>query len=671
MHMRQQSEFFDDATVARLFPFYFTFGRDHKIVSMGPALKKLPQPPAPGRDWRETFALKTPAHIAPEFDAICACAHDVFALQAKSGDLELTGEMLLGKDGNALMFLGTPVIHELDELETLGLKASDFSRHDQAHYLAALQQQKQSLREKHRRLNELEKVHRELQDSELKFRQLTETMREVFWMTDPEKNTMLYISPGYEEIWGRSCESLYAHPSNWLDAIHPEDRERVMQAAMTKQISGEYNEEYRIIRPDGSIRWIRDRAYPVRDEQGKVFRVTGIATDITEQKENERARLERQRLESIGLLAGGIAHDFNNLLAAIVGKAELIKMRLTDNAAMLRKHLDAILASSEKAAELCQQMLAYSGKGKMVIEPVDLAAKTREIADVLKAAIGRNVELKLALPETLPPIEGDAVQLQQVVMNLIINAAEAIADRNGVVSVRAGVMHADRKYLKSTRFDNDLPAGEYVYLEVSDTGCGMDDKTQDKMFEPFFTTKFVGRGLGLSAVMGILRSHRGAIKIDTRPGYGTTIRVLLPASGDRAEQAPAISAASEASRFSGTILIVDDEDIVRETAAMLLEDLGFHSLQAVDGEDGVRKYQEHRHRITGVLLDMSMPKLDGKGCLRELKRINPNVKVVLSSGYSAQEVNRQFAGMSLAGFVQKPYRLQHLEKVLRRAFANT
>lgn len=276
--------FFDDEAVARLFPFHFAFGRNHRILCIGPSLEKLPGSPSPGDDWREIFALKQPEHIAPTFDDMCGHVHEVFAFQVKTGNLELKGEMLLNKEGDALLFLGTPVINEFDDLKAMGLKAGDFSRHNQSNYLSALQHQQEILREQSRNLEELKEAHCALESSELKFRQLTETMREVFWMTNPEKNTMLYISPGYEEIWGRSRQSLYSNPTSWLDAIHPEDRERVMHAAMTKQMTGEYDEEYRIVRPDGSIRWIRDRAYPVRDDQGNVYRVTGIATDITEWK---------------------------------------------------------------------------------------------------------------------------------------------------------------------------------------------------------------------------------------------------------------------------------------------------------------------------------------------------------------------------------------------------
>jgi len=274
--------------------------------------------------------------------------------------------------------------------------------------------------------------------------------------------------------------------------------------------------------------------------------------------------------------------------------------------------------------------------------------------------------LKYHLSENLPAVEADAAQLQQVIMNLVINASDAIGDKSGVISIDTGIMHADKNYLEASCLDDELPAGRYVFLEVSDTGCGMDKQTQAKIFEPFFTTKFTGHGLGMSAVLGIVRGHHGTMKLYSEPGRGTTFKVLLPVSDQQVESMPAQAETTGAWRGSGAVLIVDDEETIRETAAMMLEDMGFTTLTAVDGEDGVHVYRAHQSEIVAVLLDMTMPRMDGKTCFTELKRINPDVQVLLSSGYNEQEATSRFAGRGLAGFIQKPYLPETLEANLRQ-----
>ncbi|RME81544.1 MAG: response regulator, partial [Zetaproteobacteria bacterium] len=372
---------------------------------------------------------------------------------------------------------------------------------------------------------------------------------------------------------------------------------------------------------------------------------------------------QMQRLESLGVLASGIAHDFNNILAAILGHAELAEHMLTSDPAEARACLTTIVTSCEKAAELCRQMLAYAGKGKLAVEPLDLSAQVREIVQVLKASIGKHVEIRLELPDGLPTIEGDAVQIQQVIMNLVLNAAAAIGEEAGVVSIATGVVEADAAYLADSCIENELPSGSYVFLQVSDTGCGMDEATKAKIFEPFFSTKFIGRGMGMSAVLGIVRSHHGTIKIDSQPGQGTTVRVLFPASRQEA-QAGKARVSDMSGLTSRTVLVVDDEDTVRKAAAMMLERMGFSVLQAADGEEGLRKYRAYQDRIVGVLLDFAMPKLDGKACLREIKRIDPKAKIALCSGYNEESLGRQWAEEAGVAFIQKPYRMETLKQVV-------
>ncbi|MDQ6950812.1 MAG: transporter substrate-binding domain-containing protein [Mariprofundales bacterium] len=390
--------------------------------------------------------------------------------------------------------------------------------------------------------------------------------------------------------------------------------------------------------------------------------ISALVQDLTARKQAEqrqaemRAKIEHtQRLESLGVLAGGIAHDFNNILTAILGNAAMAERKVLKNPQDTQRYLSNIVESSERAAELCKQMLAYSGKGKFVVKAIDLSAMVADIIRLLEVSIVKSVVLKYHLTEKLPAVEADAAQMQQVIMNLVINASDAIGNRSGVITISTGMMRVDSAYLAGTCLDDDLPEGRYVYLEVSDTGCGMDKATQDKVFEPFFTTKFTGHGLGMAAVLGIVRGHRGALKLYSELGRGTTFKMLLPASDQASQMLTAQVRPEQQWSGCGTVLIVDDEETVREAAAMMLEAMGFAILTAVDGEDGVRVYRQHQAKIVVVLMDMTMPRMDGKRCFTELRRINQDVRVVLSSGYNAQEATSQFAGQGLAGFLQKPY----------------
>ncbi len=406
-----------------------------------------------------------------------------------------------------------------------------------------------------------------------------------------------------------------------------------------------------------------------KQPDGSIESYSVIAHDLRAEKEQQRRFEHIQRLESMGVLAGGIAHDFNNILTAILGNAALAERKNMTDPQSTQRYLNNIVDSSEKAAELCKQMLAYSGKGKFVVEPVNLSEMVESIIKLLEVSIEKGVVLKCRLAKNLPQIEADASQMQQIIMNFVINASDAIAGNSGVVTIDTGVMQVDRAYLDSTFVYDELSDGRYVFLEVSDTGCGMDKVTQDHLFEPFFTTKEKGHGLGMSAVLGIVRGHQGAIKVYSEPGEGTTIKVLFPVSKQDSAAVSADSPPPELRCNSGTILVIDDEETVREVAALMIEDMGFDTLCAVDGLDGVDVYRQHQHEIVAVLLDMTMPRLDGKGCFRELRRINPNVQVILSSGYNEQEATSRFTGKGLASFVQKPYRPEVLMAALNTAIS--
>jgi len=393
---------------------------------------------------------------------------------------------------------------------------------------------------------------------------------------------------------------------------------------------------------------------------------------LAAQAEQQRLDLETQmqqaqRLESLGILAGGIAHDFNNLLTAILGHANLALIDLAPESPA-RDSLREIDKASGRAAELCRQMLAYAGKGRFVLEPVNLSRLIEEVVQLLHVSISKKVVLNCQLAEGLPEIEADPAQMRQVAMNLVINAAEAIGDTDGVIAISTGVMQCDEDILRGSRLIEPPAPGRYIYLEVTDTGCGMDTETRARIFDPFFTTKFAGRGLGLAAVLGIVRSHRGALRVESERGRGTTFRVMFPAGAKAA--APAESGGGTASwRGTGTVLLVDDEEPVRNVAGRMLKHFGFAVLGAGDGREAVELYRAHAAEIVCVLLDLAMPRMDGEETFRELRRIRPDVRVVLASGYSDQEILGRFRTAGLAGFIEKPFQLETLGTKLHEVLA--
>jgi len=396
------------------------------------------------------------------------------------------------------------------------------------------------------------------------------------------------------------------------------------------------------------------------------------AEKLAERKrtESERRQLEArirqmQKMESLGVLAGGIAHDFNNLLMGILGNADLALLRLPPTSP-IRDHLTGIAKATHRAADLTRQMLAYSGKGKFLVESLDLSCLIEEIDHLISAAVSKKAAVEYHLAQNLPAVEADATQIRQLVMNLIANAGEAIGESSGTIAISTGAMECDRAYLEQSYLDEDLPAGTYVYVVVSDTGSGMDDETRAKIFDPFFTTKFTGRGLGLAAVLGIVRGHHGAIKVASAPQRGTTIRVLFPAC--RPAASVLSSAEVEAAGWEGgqgTVLLVDDEEAVLTVAKGMLEALGFEVLSAADGRQAVEVFRRRAEEIRLVLLDMAMPRMDGEETFCEIRRIHPEARVLLSSGYNEQTATNRFAGRGLAGFIQKPYRLAALREKIR------
>ncbi len=417
---------------------------------------------------------------------------------------------------------------------------------------------------------------------------------------------------------------------------------------------------------DGALRTYLSIKFPVTDAAGRRF-VGGAALDLTEQRRLERQQaeservLQSQKLECLGVLAGGIAHDFNNLLTTILGYTSFAKLELggTDPGTV-RGYLDKVEKGALRAADLCRQMLAYAGKAQFALGAADLNALVEEMGQLVAASVSKKVVLRYGLAPDLPAVTCDATQIRQVVMNLITNASDAIGDRSGVVTLTTGLIDADATYLREIGSDQ-LPPQRYAYLEVSDTGCGMPDEVKARVFEPFFTTKFTGRGLGLSAVLGIVRGHGGAIMVDSQPGRGTTFKVLLPT----AEAAP--TPADDPDRTTRepfgrgrAVLVVDDEEDVRVLARKLLTRAGFAVEVAADGREGVAAFRRRPAEFAVILCDLTMPHMDGSEAFREMRAADRAVRTILTSGFAAEEATAGFEGKGLAGFLRKPFTAEEL-----------
>ncbi len=632
-------------------------------------------------------------------------------------------------------------------------------------------------------VTERKRMEQSLRLSEERFRQLAENIQEVFWVVDTDRREMLYISPAYEDIWGRTCESLYAAPQTWLDAIHPEDRDQVLHAVVTRQLNGTYDEEYRIIRSDGSLRWIRDRAFPVRNASGEIYRVVGVAQDISERKRahdqlreqatlldeardaivvrdlahnitywnksaermygwtsaeaigqkasellysdiapfekaaeavaklgewngelqhvtkagdhllvearwtlvcdsagrpqsiltintdiTEKNRLQQQflraqRMESIGTLAGGIAHDLNNVLSPIMMSIDLLRLSSADQ--RTQDVLSTIQASARRGAEMVQQILSFARgvEGKRVV--VDPAKMVTELEHLVHDTFPKNIVFRAVLPEGLPTFVADATQVHQVLLNLCVNARDAMPT-GGVITVSAESIVVDETYATMTP---DAEPGAYLVVKVEDTGTGIPQEVADKIFDPFFTTKAPGKGtgLGLSTVLTIVKSHGGFLRVQSELGRGTAFTVGFPVDF---QQAGTILATTEEMHPRGhgeLILVVDDEAALLTIMQQTLEIFGYRVLTASDGAEAIAIYAQHRNDVSVVLVDMMMPVIDGAGAIQVLKHINPHVKIIVASGLNADEEEAsKIAELGVKYFLLKPYTAQTILVTLHR-----
>jgi PAS domain S-box-containing protein len=511
-----------------------------------------------------------------------------------------------------------------------------------------------------RDITERKQAEQALRENEARLQLLMSQVPAILWTTDTELRFVSSLGSGLKTL-GLQADQISGLTLS--EFFQTEDEDFLPIATHRRALTG----ESQTCEQTWGDHTFQTNVEPLRNEKGEIVGALGVSMDVTEQKLTEEALQYTQKLESLGILAGGIAHDFNNLLVAMLGQASLAAAKLPPESPA-RPHLDKVVNAAEQASELTRQLLAYSGRGKFETRPIHLNTLIQESLHLFRVAVPKNVELRSELADSLPLIEGDVGQMQQVIMNLIINGAEAIGEEPGTVLVTTGAQVLSAADSRLWRYSSGLLSpGLYVVLTVHDDGMGMDGDTLSKIFDPFFTTKFTGRGLGLAAVQGIVRSHKGGLRVQSEKGKGTSFSLFFPALAPDEFSAPAEAEMRHAvDALEGYVLVIDDEALVRDAVTDILEIGGLQAITASDGAAGIALYQERQAEIRLVLLDLSMPGLSGEETLHRLQQINPNVPVLLSSGYSETEVADRFADLGVLGFLQKPYNVDRLLEVLRR-----
>ena len=482
-----------------------------------------------------------------------------------------------------------------------------------------------------------------------------------------------WVTDAYTRITGYTIGELKG--TGWLQLIHPEDQD-TLRRKFAEILAGEARElEVRLVAKSGRIVTVHSRLGVTREAASSTFRVLGAARDITEAKRAEAERrelesqvLEAQRLESLAMLTGGVAHDFNNLLAVILGNSRMASTDVPPDS-QLYLRLARIRAAAEHGAGLTEQMLAYSGRSEIALKPLDLSHLVEEMMDLLRASISEQCRLELDLTPRAP-VEGDTTQIRQVLLNLVTNASEALTGGVGALRVRTGLVQQRAEDMAGCAGTDRPRPGAYAFLEVSDDGQGMDATTQARIFEPFFTTKFSGRGLGLAAVLGIVRAHGGVVQIRSGIGSGTCIRVLLPELHGDFTGATDTRMTCTPERRSGTILVVDDQDYVVEVAQAFLERAGHRVVTASGGRAAIETFRDRGHEIDAVLLDLAMPDTNGEEVLREIQRIRSDARVIIATGYSAKAASERLASHGVVGFVRKPYEPEEILEQISRALGD-
>ncbi len=506
----------------------------------------------------------------------------------------------------------------------------------------------------------------------------------VGYMTVSRDGRIIKVNLALAEMLGVSRRTLTnKHFSTFITA----DDQNIYLKLCQEVIKTGYRQtsRLRLLRKAAEPLWVEIDLDPIEPAEEKSIQLQIIVTDISERRryEQEKISLTRQmqhaqKLESLGVIAGGIAHEFNNLLMTILGNADLaLGLNLEDSPT--RDNLAEIELAAKQAEALTRQMLAYSGRGEFVVKPIDASELINEIEHLLHVAIPRKITLKYKFASNIPTFNGDVTQIRQIIMSLITNAAEAIGDNIGVITLSAGLMDCDRSYLDQatkrihTSSDEPLPEGQYAFIEVADTGCGMDEKVIQNLFDPFFSTKFVGRGLGLAAVLGIVRVHKGIISVRSKVGKGAKFKVLFPANEHpdySVLQSEHGDKSTDEKQGKRVVLVVDDEAPVRSVSQQMLERLGYDVMTAIDGRDALDLYHQYADQIACVLLDLVMPNMNGEETFYEMKRIRPEAKIILCTAYSEQDAIQHFNEKGLAGYIQKPFKIVALKEKLAGILAD-
>lgn len=497
------------------------------------------------------------------------------------------------------------------------------------------------------------------------------------WDFDIPKDT-LRINTSMTELLGLDSNYIHHASREWERFLHKDDFSSSIKS-IGRLLSGKvdaYTDEYRAKMSDGNYRWFFSRGKIVEtSSDGKPLRVAGSVTDITEQKEAESKRIElelkmqqAQKLESLGVLAGGIAHDFNNLLTGILGNSDILLYELPENKEIQQRLLE-IKRATKLASELTNQMLAYSGKGSFIIEHIKLNDLITDMHSLLEASISKKVRLSYSLYNELPGIRGDATQIRQIIMNLILNGSEAI-ENNGTITVATSPAKLEKSDLEKLTINYGLTQGEYILLEVSDSGCGVESSKIKQIFDPFYTTKFTGRGLGLAAVSGIIRSHNAGLIVESEIRKGTSFKIYFPVSNEIPENGRQVTKKHPSFKNRDlTVLIVDDEKYIRDLTIKMLNISGYRVQIAQNGREAIDVFTREKNDISCILMDLTMPELDGREALIEIRKVDPDIPIIITSGYCEYDIVSKFSEEKISGFLQKPYNLEDIISAIEDALS--
>ncbi|NOT26774.1 MAG: response regulator [Acidobacteria bacterium] len=515
---------------------------------------------------------------------------------------------------------------------------------------------------KQRRLHQ--EMETQLRESEERFRQLANKSREGFWFVGLNPERILYVSPAVETIWGLSADSFYQDPRVWLGAVHADDRARMQDAweAWAKDQSRRFEEECRIVRPDGSVRWVLNSGTQIRDEAGAITRLSGLTHDVTERKELEAQFHQAQKMESVGRLAGGIAHDFNNLLTVINGISELVLAQVGKDD-QVHADIQEIHRAGERAAVLTRQLLAFSRRQILVPRVMNVNTVVAGMESLLQRLLGADINLVVVSTQGVSNVNADPGQIEQVITNLAVNARDAMP-QGGQLIIETQNVTIDEGY--GRQHGVAMPTGSYVLLDVSDSGVGMDAATRARIFEPFFTTKGPGKGtgLGLSTVYGIVKQSHGFIWVDSEVGQGTSFKIYLPqvtAAAGADQPRPTVPSSSG----TETILLVEDDAGLCRLATRFLEPAGYTVLGAATGEEALRVLERHGEPVHLLLTDVVMPGMSGRGLADRIAQTRPGVKILYMSGYTDDIVVRHGVSEEQVPFLSKPFTAWELLQKVR------